>query len=165
MTQKLPQKSPIDPQRLRRIPRCGFSWIDRRFVREGWIERFPPETTLLYFFLVSVSDAQGLSFYADATVVRLLSITHEELSQARARLRGAALILYRDPLYQVLALPEPPAPPKRPVLQPPGQRQGGEPFSLREIFALAQPPASSSADPQSASAPQRAQRHVEGQRP
>jgi hypothetical protein len=128
---------------------------------EGWIERFPPETTLFYFFLVSVSDAQGLSFYADATVVRLLNITHEQLSQARARLRDAALILYSDPLYQVLALPEPPVPPKRPQPQPPGQSQSGQPLSLREIFALVQPPAWSTADPSIAGA----QPHVERKRP
>lgn len=132
----LPHKSPIDPKRVRTIPSSGFSWIDRRWVQQGWIERFPPETKLLYFFLVSVSDAQGLSFYADSTIVRLLGITHEELSQARARLGDAELILYRDPLYQVLPLPEQTRPiPPRP--QPPEATRGGEPISLREFLALA----------------------------
>jgi hypothetical protein len=27
------KKEPIDPARLRTVPRGGFSWIDRRFVR------------------------------------------------------------------------------------------------------------------------------------
>ena len=66
------KKRPIDAERIRQIPDDGFSWIDRRFVREGFIEPLAPEAILLYFFLVSVSDAHGLSFYADPTVSRIL---------------------------------------------------------------------------------------------
>jgi len=83
------KKEPIDSARLRVLPRDGFSWIDRRFVRDGFIELLPSEAILLYFFLVAVSDAQGLSFYADPTVGKLLKVSPEELSQARARLIAA----------------------------------------------------------------------------
>ncbi len=100
------QREPLEPRRVRRIPAEGFSWIDRRFVREGFIDRLPPEAILLYFFLVAVSDARGLSFYSEATISRILKLDCEELTQARARLASADLILYRHPLYQVLALPE-----------------------------------------------------------
>ena len=86
-------------------------------------------------YLVAVSDAQGLSFYADPTVGKLLKVSPEELSQARARLIAADLILYRYPIYQVLRLP-----PKRPPLvrllctkSPP---RGGE-ASIGEILGKA----------------------------
>ena len=100
------KKEPIDPTRLRKVPREGFSWIDRRFVRGGFTDELPGEAILLYLFLMAVSDLHGLSFYADPTVCRILKLNAEQVTQARARLVTAELILYRYPLYQVLALPE-----------------------------------------------------------
>jgi hypothetical protein len=121
------------------IPTDGFSWIDRRFVRDGFIGRLPGEAILLYFFLVAVSDAQGLSFYADPTIGKILKLNPEEISQARARLIAAQLILHRYPLYQVLSLPE-----KQQEDRPrPGcdrrtqDGRGGDPVSLSEILEKA----------------------------
>jgi hypothetical protein len=133
------KKIPIDPGRVRGIPPDGFSWIDRRFVREGFIDRLPGEAILLYFFLAAVSDAQGLSFYADPTVGKILKLDPEKLTQSRARLIKADLVAYRYPLYQVLELPReskgPPSPPPRP--SPSGMLRGGEPMSLGEILRRA----------------------------
>jgi len=100
------KKTPIDSTRIRRLPAAGFGWIDRRFVREGHIEDLPREATILYFFLVAVGDGEGLSFYADPTIARILKLDHSELLHARTHLIKAGLIAYRYPLYQVLALPE-----------------------------------------------------------
>ena len=143
MKRKRVEKKPIDPTRIREVPASGFSWIDRRFVREGFIERLPPEAILLYLFLVAVSDARGLSFYADPTVSRLLKLDAEELSQARARLVAADLILYRYPLYQVLPLP---AKREAPAFRssPAQSRRGGDPLPLSELLQLAMKRASSS---------------------
>ena len=58
----------------------------------------------LYLVLVSVGDAQGLSYYADRTLGRLLSIAPEELAAARAQLLSAGVLAYEPPLYQVLGL-------------------------------------------------------------
>ena len=137
MKRKQVEKRPIDPRRIRRIPMEGFSWIDRRFVRQRFIEELPRETILLYLFLATVSDAKGLSFYADPTISRLLKLNAEELSQARSRLRHAELVLYRYPLYQVLPLPSRRADAKVTTAPPSavGPR-GGEPMSLQEFFAL-----------------------------
>jgi hypothetical protein len=85
-----------------------FSWIDQRLVREGYLERCDAQALALYLLLVTVADAQGLSYYGDATVCRLLSMTSAQLERARAALLGAGLIAYERPLYQVLAL-DPPA--------------------------------------------------------
>ena len=127
-------KRPIDPERIRRIPAEGFSWLDRRFVREGLIEPLALEAILLYFFLVSVSDAEGLSFYADPTMSRILKLNPEELSQARARLVEADLIVYRYPLYQVLSLPAKHKVPKRPSRSPAESPGGGIRVSISEIL-------------------------------
>ncbi len=135
----LVKKVPIDPGRVREIPSEGFSWIDRRIVRDGFIHRLPPEAILLYFFLAAVSDAQGLSFYADPTIGKILKLDPEQLTQARARLRQADLIAYRYPLYQVLELPleikGPPRPPPCPSSS--GILRGGEPMTLGEILRRA----------------------------
>ena len=131
------QKAPLDPGRIRRVPASGFSWIDRRLVREGFLDPLPAEAILLYFFLVAVSDAGGLSFYADPTVARMLKLSIEQLVQSRARLLDAQLILYAYPLYQVLPLPEKSAP--RPTAVPRRQEspRGGEPISLEEMLRIA----------------------------
>ena len=138
------KKRPIDPERLRTIPPEGFSWIDRRFVREGFIERLPLEAISLYFFLLAVADAHGLSFYADPTIASKLKLSAEELNRARARLIDAELILYRYPLYQVLPLPERREAPAFRSPSPARSRRGGDPLSLGEILHMAMKSAGSS---------------------
>ncbi len=127
-------KAPLDPERIRTIPPEGFSWIDRRFVREGHLASLYREAILLYFFLVSVSDAKGLSFYADPTVGKLLRINAQELTQARSALIDAGLILYQYPLYQVLALPARSTPRPRPATPEASPPQEEELLSLREFL-------------------------------
>jgi hypothetical protein len=104
----MPIKRLLCPQRLRRIPR-QFSWIDQRLVREHYIERCDAQALALYLLLLSVADAQGLSYYSDRTVCRLLSMTPAVLEHARAQLLGVGLIAHQAPLYQVLALEAVPA--------------------------------------------------------
>ncbi len=135
-------KEPIDPTRIRTVPREGFSWIDRRFVREGFIDRLPQEAILLYFFLTAVSDSQGLSFYADPTMGKLLKLDAEALSQSRARLVAADLILYRHPIFQVLPLRQKPQSSPRIAAPRPAAVRGGEPTSLADILRLARQRAS-----------------------
>lgn len=110
------------PQRVRRVPR-QFSWIDQRLVREGFIERCDPLSAALYLFLVTVGDAQGLSYYGAAAVCRHLQITPEQLRCARARLVGADLVAFQEPIYQVLALPTPTPPPAMTATSPPDRTQ------------------------------------------
>ena len=68
------QKRLLISSRVRRPPR-QFSWVDQRLVRDRHITRCDPEALALYLFLVTVADAQGLSFYADASIGRLLSLS------------------------------------------------------------------------------------------
>lgn len=99
-------KRVLCPERIRQIP-PQFSWVDHRLVRERHIDRCDPPAAALYLFLVTVADAQGLSYYSDAALVRCLSITADRLGQARGDLVRIGLIAYQRPLYQVLSLDAP----------------------------------------------------------
>ena len=97
------QKRLLDPTRVRRIP-PQFSWVDQRLVREHRLAGTSPEAWALYLFLITVADAQGLSYYADASIGRQLALTPERVSGARQLLIDTELIAYSPPLYQVLTL-------------------------------------------------------------
>lgn len=97
------RKQVLCPERLRKVP-GQFNWIDHRLVRDKHIGRCSAEALALYLFLVTVADAQGLSFYGDATVTKLLPLSSSALAVARRELLAAGLIAYQRPLYQVLSL-------------------------------------------------------------
>ena len=96
-------KRPISFPKLRTVPK-QFSWVDQRLVRERYIDQLSHAACALYLFLITVADAQGLSYYADASLCQHLSLTVSELHQARQGLITRGLIAYQRPLYQVLAL-------------------------------------------------------------
>lgn len=96
-------KRVICPEQVRKVP-AQFSWVDHRLVRDRYIERCDVHAAALYLFLVTVADAQGLSYYSDASVARRLSMEPQHLAQARGDLIRIGLIAYERPLYQVLAL-------------------------------------------------------------
>ncbi len=98
-------KHVLRPDRLRQIP-TSFSWVDHRLVRHEHLRHRGPVAWALYLFLVTVADAEGLSYYSDASIARHLDIDPLALSTARQQLIAADLIAYRKPIYQVLALPE-----------------------------------------------------------
>ena len=106
-------KRVLVPQRLRRIP-AQFSWLDQRLVRDRHIERCDAHALALYLFLVTVADAQGLSYYAEDSLARRLSMSPERLRIARADLVRLELVAFEHPLYQVLALDVPRPAPSRP---------------------------------------------------
>ena len=111
------QKKILRPERLRQVP-AQFSWIDQRLVREDFLRHGEPSAWALYLVLVTVADAQGLSYYSEATLSRLLKLDLLQLAQARQQLVSADLLAYHKPLYQVLALPSAPT---TPVSQRSGQ--------------------------------------------
>jgi hypothetical protein len=97
-------KRVLRSDRLRKVP-PQFSWIDHRLVREGYFSRCSANALALYLALVTVGDSQGLSYYSDPALCRLLPLDAGMLGCARAELIAAQLIAYQRPLYQVLALP------------------------------------------------------------
>jgi hypothetical protein len=120
-------KKILCPRRRRKVP-AQFSWVDQRLVRDRHICRCGPEALALYLLLVTVADAEGLSYYADRTLAGLLSLQEPRVRAARGELVDAGLIAYRKPLYQVLSL-EPEEAPRTDA----GARDEG-PASFAQIF-------------------------------
>ena len=106
-------KRVLCPQRLRQVP-AQFSWVDQRLVQDHFVERCEVRALALYLFLITVADAQGLSYYGEATLMQRLHLSNAALIAAREQLITLDLIAYQAPVYQVLALPAGgPAPPVR----------------------------------------------------
>jgi len=97
------QKRILVRDRVRRPPSTGWSWIDRRFVRER-ADHLSRDALLLYFFLCSVADQNGLSYYRDITLAARLRLSETALERAREELLFRDLIAYQPPLTQVLSL-------------------------------------------------------------
>ena len=127
----MPSKQPIHPHRIRQVPK-QFSWIDGRLVRDRHIDRCSHPAAALYLFLVTVADSQGLSYYADQSICKRLSMDNSTLASARLELIEHELIAYLNPLYQVLDL----APPELNIPDQQRNLPGDNPQSLGQIFKL-----------------------------
>ena len=101
------QKRILIADRVRRPPVDGFSWIDRRFLREFAV-RLSGDAVFLYLFLAAVSDKHGLSYYSDTTLALRLRVGEAAILQAREELITYDLVAYQAPLTQVLSLPKAP---------------------------------------------------------
>ncbi|MBW1927200.1 MAG: hypothetical protein JRI35_08435 [Deltaproteobacteria bacterium] len=102
----MPAKIPIHPRRIRQVPK-QFSWVDGRLVRDRHLDKCSHPAAALYLFLITVSDAQGLSYYSDQSIGQRLNMDSCTLAQARLELVQHELIAYKKPLYQVLDLAPP----------------------------------------------------------
>jgi hypothetical protein len=122
------QKKILRPDRIRQVP-GQFSWIDQRLVRENFLRHGEPTAWALYLVLVTVADAQGLSYYSDATLSRLLKLEPLQLARARQQLIAGDLLAYQKPLYQVLALP--------PASTPAPTQRSGQTLSVGDILRRA----------------------------
>ena len=98
------KKRVLRAERIRRIER-GFSFIPHRFVTDGFLSALDQKELLLYFFLVLVSDRQGLSFYSYDAICSLLQLSVEDYIRARDALMEKDLIAFDGTLFQVLDLP------------------------------------------------------------
>lgn len=97
------KKRILCPERLRRIP-SQFSWIDQRLVRDRYLQQCDHGALALYLVLVTVADTEGLSYYSESTLERMLNMEHGQLLSARQQLCRAGMLVYDRPLYQVLSL-------------------------------------------------------------
>ncbi len=120
------EKRLLRPERQRQIP-PQFSWIDHRLIRHQHLRECDPPAWALYLVSVTVADAQGLSYYSDAALCRMLHLAPEQLTQARQQLLAADVLAYEKPLCQVLALEDP-----KPVVG--AERRANQPMSVGQIL-------------------------------
>lgn len=112
------QKKILNAERIRKI-HGGFSFVPHRFITAGFLGALGQKELLLYLFLVIVADRHGLSFYGYDRICSLLELSLEEYIQARDLLIDMDLIAFDGTIFQVMELPEKPAP----HLKAPGQPQ------------------------------------------
>ena len=132
-------KCVLCPAQVRRIP-PQFSWIDQRLVRHQFIGACGADGLALYLFLVTVADAQGLSYYSDPSILsRLSCLDTDRLVQARAELQRVGWIAYQKPLYQVLTLETGirSDAPQRPSPTSPARRRTAEPVEMIKLLRRA----------------------------
>ena len=128
----------LRPQQLRQVPQ-QFSWIDHALVQRHLIDRCDARAAALYLFLVTVADAQGLSYYGSSSLMQRLHLSTEEFGAARRQLIELELVAYEAPLYQVLAIAGTPAAPRTAPTSPtsapaPTARDTGSPLSLSQLL-------------------------------
>jgi hypothetical protein len=95
------KKKIIDTARLRRVP-PRFSWVDHRLIRHRLLRGCRSQSWALYLFLVTVADADGISYYSDGALCMHLGLETAALEMARHELTGAGLVAWEEPFYQVL---------------------------------------------------------------
>jgi hypothetical protein len=98
------QKKVLNPQRVRRI--CGsYSYIEHRFIRDGFLSSLSHYELLLYVFLVLVGDKEGLSYYSHDKICEVLKMDLNNYLGARNGLMGKDLIGFDGIIFQVFSLP------------------------------------------------------------
>ena len=98
------KKGILNPNRIRRIE-GGFSFIPHRFLTDGFLASHNQIELLLYFFLVLVSDRNGVSFYSYDAICSLLKLSAHDYMEAEDGLIEKDLIAYDGTIFQVLDLP------------------------------------------------------------
>ena len=97
---------PLVSDRIRNIRQCTFGWVDHDFLHRGFLGRLSQEELLLYYFLITVADRNGVSFYDYERICQFLKMEIDDYTRARDRLCERSLLAYHKGVFQVLALPE-----------------------------------------------------------
>lgn len=96
----------IVPERIRNIRHCTFGWIDHNFLHRGFLGRLSQEELLLYYFLITVADKSGVSFYDYERICQLLKLEVDDYVRARNLLCERSLLAFHNGVFQVLPLPQ-----------------------------------------------------------
>ncbi len=97
-------KKLLKPSRIRKI-QGTFSFLEHRFLRQGFFENLTQHELLLYLFLVLASDSRGISYYSYDRICSITGITLDEYICARDGLINTDLLAFDGFFFQVLALP------------------------------------------------------------
>lgn len=125
--------SPLVTDRIRNIRQCTFGWVDHNFLHRGFLGRLSQEELLLYYFLITVADRNGVSFYDYERICQFLKLEVDDYLRARNRLCERSLIAYQGGIFQVLSLPEISV--EAPLSSRPPARSASNEFqALQEVF-------------------------------
>jgi len=103
----MPKFKVVVPDRIRNIRQCTFGWIDHNFLHHGFLNRLSQPELLLYYFLITVADRYGVSFYDYERICQFLKLEAHNYVKARDKLCERSLIAFKDGIFQVLPLPDP----------------------------------------------------------
>ena len=98
-------KKPILSDQIRDIRQSTFGWIDHNFLHHGFMNRLSQHELLLYYFLITVADRNGISFYDYERICQFLKLELNDYTQARDMLCDRSLIAFEDGVFQALSLP------------------------------------------------------------
>ena len=118
-TSNVPISQKPEPERIRGIE-GSFAFIEPRFLRDGFLWRLSHHELLVYFFLVLACDRQGMSYYGYEKICSQLKLLLDDYIHARDALIRRDLIAFDGRLFQVLSLPQAPAPQGKAAKAPPG---------------------------------------------
>jgi hypothetical protein len=105
MENRMSKPGPIDNLRIRKV-KGSFSRIEHRFINGRYIDLLDPREILVYFFLVTVGDSNGVSYYSRERMAGILKTSVESIEMAIGGLEEKEFIACRRGIYQVLDLPE-----------------------------------------------------------
>ena len=100
-------KKILVPHRVRRI-NGSFAFVPHRFISGGFMKSLGADELLLYYFLMTVADQNGISYYGSKRICSLLKMSYEQYVNARDLLMVRDLIAYDETFFQVLELPAAP---------------------------------------------------------
>lgn len=95
---------PLEPRRVR-YPKGAYGWADQKIVTEGYLQALGCPGALVYLFLCTVGNREGLSFWSRSRMARILNLTLEAIDEALRALIAADLIAVTDRIVQVLPVP------------------------------------------------------------
>lgn len=127
-------RTPIAPDRIRRIAGQSFSFIPHRFLRGGFFASLDPQERSFYLFLLLAGDRHGISFYHYDTICSMLSVPLETYLQARNALIRKDLIAFDGTRFQVLSLPERPVSPTVAPLVTTEDFEERDPATIRRLI-------------------------------
>lgn len=131
--QRRPSRSPVRPERLRRIER-GFAFVPNRFLHGGFFTELTHFERSLYFFLVLAADRNGVSFYSYDRICSTLQVTPDDYVTVRNALIDKDLIAFDGTRFQVLSLPPAPVTTPRPPLVTADDFEREDPATIRQLI-------------------------------
>jgi hypothetical protein len=128
------KKKLLKPDRVRKI-NGSFAFIPHRFLRDGFFDSLTHNELLLYFFLILVSDRNGISWYSYDSICVNFRWILEEYIEARNNLINKDLIAFDGYVFQVLDLPKKPFIQKKQILSTEKDMETYDPATIRNMIS------------------------------